>query len=195
MPTTSKPKKSKTVVPRACQVQFARLFGSVSAEAKAQERSLSDWRRSLRHTLVELERYLEENVTTDQVHRIMLQSGIEAARHSLDTEDFPFGYIEGITRVALLLIGDYPDHRKRKPGRKRTAHYDLTRFRSLSYTQTPNQRLQTLIAAFRVPVPMVSKNPLEALREFRAQSEYDGSYRDFLRWYAHAYPKDYAAVF
>jgi hypothetical protein len=99
------------------EVQLARLFGAASAEAKMKSRSPAQWKRTLRGVLLELFRYLEANVETDDVHWPMLHSGLAAAYESLKGSDFWPGYVEGITRLALILMGDYPDHRKRKEGR------------------------------------------------------------------------------
>ena len=113
------------------KVQLARLFGSSSSEATLDKRSVAKWRHTLLNVLSELERYLAENIATDDVHLLMLHSGIDAARASLQTEEFWPGYAEGITRLALLLMGDYPDHRRRKRGRKQEGHYLLSRLRSV----------------------------------------------------------------
>lgn len=77
-------------------------------------RSAEQWKRTLLAVLAELDRYLAANVETDDVHLLMLHSGLYAAHESLRHEDFWPGYVEGITRFAVLLMGDYPDHRRRK---------------------------------------------------------------------------------
>jgi hypothetical protein len=53
------------------KVQLARLFGSSSSEAMPDKRSDTQWRRTLRNVLGELERYLVENVAT-LILKIML---------------------------------------------------------------------------------------------------------------------------
>src|ERR1700674_4424299 len=124
--TDSKRKRSSaTQVPRGMEVQLARLFGAASSEAKMKSRSPAQWKRTLRGVLQELFHYLEANVETDDVHWPMLHSGLAAAYESLKSNDFWPGYVEGITRLALILMGDYPDHRKRKRGRKPEDHYRL----------------------------------------------------------------------
>src|ERR1700735_1686761 len=119
-----------SAVPQGMRVQLARLFGADSACARAGRQSNAQWRRTLLNVLHELDRYLAANVVTDEVHMLMLHSGLYAAHESLKQEAFWPGYTEGIIRVALVLMGDYPDHRRRMKGRKQKTHYSLSRPRS-----------------------------------------------------------------
>jgi len=157
-------------------------------------RSPAQWKKTLRGILHELFCYLEANVETDDVHWPMLHSGLGAAYESLKGEDFWPGYVEGITRLALILMGDYPDHRKRKRGRKPEDHYRLSQRRSVQYVQTSNQKLRTLVAAPMLGIEL-SKDAHAALREFRDVAGYKVGYKEFFRWYRKKYPQDYAAVF
>ncbi len=184
-----------TSVPPAMKIQLARLFGSKSSVAKVNERTPRDWKLTLNQVLDELEHYLEKNVHTDTIHYLMLRSGLHSARESLKEEDFLLGYIEGITRLALLLIGDYPDHRKRKLGRKQANYYELSHFRSQIWLQNSNQRLNTLIAAWNLGILKLTKNPMDALGEFRDQYGFKPDYEAFFEWYKQIYPQDYASVF
>jgi hypothetical protein len=195
-----RPKKTRSddrevPVPKAMSVQLARLFGSESPEARGQAKSRAQWRHLLKRLLAELDAYLEENVDTDDLHRLMLSSGLFAAHEALSDEEFWPGYIEGLVRFALLLMGDYPDHRRRRGGRKKEEHYRLRRFRSVQYSQTPGQRLYTLFAAGNVEFPGLSKNPRDAMAEFRDMFGYSKTYREFLRWYRRQYPQDYTLLF
>ena len=185
----------KSKVPKSFQVQFARLFGSESKLARADELTDKQWQAALRQVLHELDRYVRENVETDAVHLLMLYTGLYAADESLNDDDFWPGYAEGITRALLVLLGDYPDHRRRKGGRKKAEHYSLDLFRDLRYLQNSDQKFRTLVAAFRFGVPQLSKSPLDALSEFRQEFGYTKSYREFFEWYRKRYPGDYAIVF
>jgi hypothetical protein len=180
------------------EVQLARLFGAASSEAKMKSRSPTQWKKTLRGVLHELFLYLEANVETDDVHWPMLYYGLAAAYESLKGKDFWPEYVEGITRLALILMGDYPDHRKRKRGRKQEGHYQLSRCRSIHYVQTSKQKLNTLAAATAAG-PMLginlSRGAFDALREFRQHAGYKVGYKEFFRWYREKYPQDYAAVF
>jgi hypothetical protein len=187
-------RKSAKQVPAGMKIQLARLFGSESTEARMENRSAAQWRRTLVAVLRELDRYLTLNVATDEVHLLKLYSGLYAAHESLKQEDFWPGYAEGITRFALLLMGDYPDHRKRKAGRKEDGHYLLSRERSVRYIQTWPQKLNTLLAAPLLGISL-GMSPRDALDEFRRRFGYKPSYDKFFKWYRQNYPQDYATIF
>lgn len=182
-------------VPEASRVQAARLFGLASRAAHATDRTPSEWKRFLDNNLNELFKYIEANVRTDELHRIMIYSGLAAAHEALKQRDFWPGYSEGITRVAFLLIGDYPDHRRRRPGRKTDSHYDLRQLRSVHYIQDSNQRMRTLFAAKRVGLPRLDADPRRVLSEFRKQAGPNAPYSAFFDWYRQRYPEDYSKLF
>lgn len=182
-------------VPPAMLVQLAKLFGTDSKAAQQRHRSSAQWKTILRQVLREIGRYLDENVTSDEMHMMMLYSGLAAAEESLKTEDFWPGYTEGITRLALLLMGDYPDHRRRKPGRKIDQHYKLTQHRTLKYIQDDAQRVHTLLSAFACGHPRLTRDPRDVLGEFRDAFGSRATYKEFIRWFKEKYPGDYAALF
>ena len=186
---------TKTEVPTAMLVQLAKLFGTESRAARETSRSSSEWKKILKKSLRELGRYLDENVDSDELHMMMLYSGLASAEESLKEDDFWPGYVEGITRFALLLMGDYPDHRKRKPGRKKKNHYVLRQCRTLKYIQDETQRLRTLFAVSACGVPNLSRDPRDVLSDFRQAYGTQATYKQFFRWYRENYPEDYALVF
>jgi hypothetical protein len=188
-------RKQPINIPRAMQVQLSRLFGASSKDAAKDQLSQSECKNVLKKIVNEISNYLEENVDTDELHLLMLYSGLWAASESLNEEEYLLGYIEGIVRFSLLLMGDYPDHRKRKGGKKSDSHYDLKRMRSIIYAQDSKQRLQTMIAASMIELPDFKKNTYAALREFRKEKGYKASYKEFLRWFRKKYPEDYASLF
>ncbi|MBW2149538.1 MAG: hypothetical protein JRI22_21290 [Deltaproteobacteria bacterium] len=181
-------------IPQGMRVQLACLFGDVSKEASSPERTEAGLQKTLRKILVELERYLDHNVQTDEVHRIMLQTGLWAARESLkqNGHECLLGYIEGIVRFALLLLGDYPNHRNRRPGARRSDHYRLNTCRSIVYSQSHSQKAKTLFAAKKFGLPELTRDPFELWLKFRAECKVE--YRDFIRWYRKEFPEDYSAV-
>lgn len=180
---------------KAMQIQLTRLFGSRSKHASSRTRTASQWRRTLKAVLRELDRYVSTNADTDKLHQSILLSGLAAAEESLKQEDFWPGYVEGITRVALSLLGDYPDHRRKRPGRKKESHYRLDLNRTVQWVQTPEQRFRTLIDAGSMGYPALSARPLDVLREFRRHFGPKPSHADFLEWYQANYPQDYVAIF
>lgn len=188
-------KSTKTAVPKSMQVQLARLFGAESAEARRPQRSAKEWKASLRKVLHELDRHIQANVDTDELHATMIASGLFAADESLKEEDFWPGYAEGLTRVVLTLLGDYPDHRRRKGGAKSADHYSFGLHRALHYNQNTAQRFRTLLAAGVFGLPGLQTPPREVLMEFRRHFGSKPTHAQFVRWYKKQFPDQYTAVF
>jgi hypothetical protein len=182
-------------VPRAVQVQLARLFGEASAEASAQTRTPAQWRRTLKRTLDELYQYSQANVTTDEMHWFMICTAFAAAAESLKEEDFWPGYVEGLVRLNLLLLGDYPDHRSRKGGKKREDHYRLNQFRNVIFAQDNDQRRRVIHAAPRFGFPTLSVSPRDLMTEYVSQFGHDAARKGFMRWFKAVHPQDYAKLF
>jgi hypothetical protein len=177
------------------QVQLSRLFGAQSKHARDETKTDVQWRSTLKTVLSELQAYLDANVDTDEFHLMQIYSGLLAASEALKHDDFWPGYTEGITQIALTLLGEYPDHRKRSSGRKDADFYKLTRERTVQWTQTPEQRFRTLFHIGLTGFPQLSESPVEVLRKFRDQYGFHIDHATFLEWYRKNFSKDYAAVF
>jgi predicted house-cleaning noncanonical NTP pyrophosphatase (MazG superfamily) len=183
-------------VPKAFQVQFSRLFGESSKIARTQKLTDRQWRKALKRLLDEIYHYIEENVNTDELHYIMLCSGLASASNSLENDNFFWpGYIEGITRLCLLLLGDYPDYHRRKAGKKTKEHYKLNNHRILCYTQDADQKVRVLRAATRMGLLDKAHEFSYIMGEFRNEKGFNASYKDFLRWYRERYPGEYSKLF
>lgn len=188
--------KTKSVdIPTAMQVLLSKLFGEGSVKANFNQLSEDKYRDYLSKIVDELAMYLVDNVQTDELHRLMLLSGLVAAKESLKYENYQAGFIEGITRFSLLLMGDYPDHRRRKGGRKNSEHYKLNLHRSLNFTQDYEQKFRTILACANTGFPELSINPQIALDKFRDIYGSRATHREFVEWYRKYYPTDYAILF
>jgi hypothetical protein len=194
-PKKTKPTTEEYDPHEAMRVQLSRLFGSSSQLATSQRRTPAQWKKVLKAVLREVRQYVSANVDTDELHRFMLFTSIYAAEEALKQDDFWPGYVEGVTRLTLLLLGDYPDHRKRKKGRKEDDHYKLNLLRSAQWAQTPDQRFRTFFGVGNVGFPELSARPLDVLHEFRDRYGYRPSQADFMEWYRQNYPGDYAKIF
>lgn len=184
------------MIPKSFKVQLARLFGSTSAEARVESRTPAQWKKTLKKLLDELYQYTRANIETDDLHWIMLCTAFASADEALKNEDdFWPGFVEGLIRLNLLILGDYPDHRKRKAGKKKTGHYRLNGLRQLHYLQNQDRKLNVLFAAHAAGFPKLSVAPRDALSKFRSEYGHEPNYRDFMYWYKNNYPKDYAALF
>lgn len=160
-------KQTSTAVPKAMRVQLGRLFGNQSRDALFEARTPAQWKATLRRVLREIDRYVQANVDTDELHEFIIASGLLAADEALKQDDYWPGYTEGLTRVLFTLMGDYPDHRRRKGGARSADHYSLGALRQVQYAQGVGQRLTTLLAAGTIGFPPLSAPPRAALNEFR----------------------------
>ncbi len=188
-------KQNTFAKPRAMQNQLVGLFGSQSKLVSGKELTAAELKKTLKAVVGELKEYVFTNVDSDESHMMQIASALKSAEEVLKEDDFVVGYIEVITRLALLLLGDYPNHHKRKSGRKTEDFYKLDKLRTLNWVQTPDQRLRTLLKVGDEGVPILSANPRGVLRSFRDQYGYKPTYADFLGWYRRKFPVDYAAVF
>jgi len=176
-------------------VLLSKLFGKVSQKTLPNSLNSKQCKDILDQLVNELYFHLNENVRTDGLHREMLLSGLYAAKESLKESDFYLGYIEGILRFSFLLMGDYPDHRKRKSGRKKSDHYKLNMLRTVNFLQDDEQIFRTILAAGTTGFPHLSINPFQALDKFRDEYGTKASHRDFIEWYKEHYANDYAKLF
>ena len=182
-------------IPEAMRVHIGRLFGPQSRYARKTHLSDAEWRSLLKALLIELDRYRRVNVNTDGLHSLFLDTGLASADHSLNADVFWPGYIEGILRFALLLMGDYPDHRGRKRGRKSLEHYELTLLRSPAFTQTSSQRFRTLYMAVDLGICGTKKKMWQLLSPFYDEFGYRRTNRETLEWFRRTYPDIYSRVF
>ena len=182
-------------VPEAFKVMLSRLFGSQSVDARKQTLTDAEWKRILHRIVNELEKYIFQNIDTDELHMYMIWSTLLAAHEALRLSDFWPAYTEATLRMIFLLIGDSPNHKRRKGGRRSDHHYDLKLCRTVRYTQDQDQKLRTLLATGRLGLPKLENDPEVALREFREEFGSRASYKQFFKWYRQKYGKDYALVF
>ncbi len=177
------------------QVQLLRVFGGCSVELKSKERTNAELKITLRKMLDELFKYAEENIQTDQLHWFMICSGFAAANEALYDEEFWSGFTEGIMRVCYLLMGDYPDHKNYKGGKKKNNHYSLNALRTSVYLQSPEQKKKTIYIASAIGYPELNINPRDAMSEYREEKGSNGGAADFLKWFKSRYPSSYSALF
>jgi len=184
-----------TKVPVAMNGLLQGLFGIRSRHAGLSHRSNAQWRRVLRAVLRELDGYWRENVTTDQLHASRLARSLVSAEHALAGDEFWPGFAEGILRFSLELLGDYPDHRQRKRGRRENGHYRLDRLRSIHYTQHVHQKYLTLHAAADAQLPNVPRPLWRTWKVFHDEHGFHQPERTRMDWFRQKHPNAYASVF
>ena len=181
------------------QEQISSLFGYHSKDAQRYDFSQAELVKLLNKILNELKYYLDKNIDTDSLHYNQLTDSLSLLSNSSykdkRMEEIYFDYIEKFIRFSLLLMGDNPDHRKRKGGRKSKEHYDLSRHRSIIYLQDTDQQFFTMLNAsiyFREKFKIDTK---KVLRDFRHEKGYKATRKDFINWFKEKYPKEYLVLF
>lgn len=188
--------KSKTTpVPNSVKVQLSRILGENSKEAMNMTKSDKEWRKTLRTLLDELYCYVNENVDSDSLHMFMIDSCFAACDKALEEKDFWPAYTEGIIRLVFLLLGDYPDHKKRRGGRKSKEHYKLNLHRFSKYSQNHDQKVRTLFAAWNSGLINISENPRRIMSKFRDEKGFSVDNKSFIIWFKEKYPEDYSKLF
>lgn len=69
-------KSIKTAVPQSMRVQLGRLFGADSRDSVQKHRTDREWKTTLRKVLHEVDRYIQANVDTDELHAMMIATGL-----------------------------------------------------------------------------------------------------------------------
>ncbi|MEW5915526.1 MAG: hypothetical protein AB1762_03940 [Gemmatimonadota bacterium] len=175
---------------------MGRLFGENSSEAAELSRTDAQWRKTILKLLRELDRYQRANIRTDGFHELLLAASLTAA-HKAATEDDDIwpGVVEGLVRYALTLMGDWPDHHRRKKGRKAENHYDLGLRRSITYRQDTHQQFLTLYQAVESKSFGVSTPMWQLLSSYYEEFGYTKGERSRIDWFRKKYPEVYARIF
>lgn len=189
-------KKSEELkAPESMKVLLSRLFGIDSSIVKNDYKTKNEWKTVLKKIIKELENYIEDNIESDELHKLMFYFTLSSMEESLKEDNFWIGFIEGLTRLTLLLIGDSPNHKRRNSGRKKRDHYKLNLFRSIQYHQNYDQKFRTMFAVSNLRILEIKKDPQEALMEFRLKYGSKADYKSFVKWYKLQYPDDYSKIF
>ena len=177
------------------QVLLARLFGAQTKAASKTLLSDAAWRAQLKNLLGELHKYQLANVRTDEFHELVLASGLASADAALTQDIFWPGYIEGVVRFALTLMGDYPDHRRRKRGRKKAGHYDLNLHRSIAFHASSEQRYRSLYQSVDLCWMGNKSKMWELMGPFYKAYGTNRTAREKLDWFRKTYPQMYSRAF
>lgn len=170
------------------------LFGPTSGIAWREYRTTREWKHLFRKINDELFNYLEMNINSDFLHMRDIEGALLKADKSLEDDFFWLGYIEGLIRLILLLMGDIPLHLK-STGRKCKDHYLLNQKRTIFYNQNTDQKIHIIYHASRNEKPRLSKKYHSVIMEYRKIYGFKKSNKDFLCWYKKKYLEDYLKLF
>ena len=196
MPRKVRSSKPESSVPKAMSFLLGRLFGASSSEARQSTRNDKEWRKTILQLLAELDRYQRANIQTDGLHELQLAAALAAAHEAVtnDKEFWP-GVVEGLARYALGLMGDWPDHHKRKGGRRTAEHYELGRHRSITYRQSTHQRFLTLYRAVDTKAFGTATPMWQLMSSYYSRFGYGKDDLRRLEWFRQAYPEVYSRIF
>jgi hypothetical protein len=185
-------------VPISVEYLLSALFGKLNYHGYVGAVSKSKWQKDLTKVATYLKKSIEFNVHTDTIHRARLLRScddlVEKLKKTKTINDINAVTIECLTRLAFLLLGNMPDHwRRRAPYQDR--FWRLDGHRSIQYHQTTEQKAYLLIHLVDI-----KKEFDISIKDYR--DLHDAFYRGFkskahpfLLWFKHEYPKIYCEVF
>ena len=170
------------------------LFGCQSKDCRKYERTEKEWKELLRKYVVEIQKYLNENIETDSIHMKRLSDAASSSETSLKEENYLPLYIEGLIRLIFTLIGQSPEHDRRKGGRKTKDHYKLDKYRNICYIQDSQQKYHLLHYASHNHFISVQNMRL-VYYDFCKEFSYYEKKKKFINWFKKKYPDDYLRIF
>ncbi len=176
-------------LPPSFECLLQSMFGWGTKIGSSTYLSDSEYKKVIGSILNELEKYLSDNVHTDPNHQEELQKAIKSAQLYFNEEYWWPGVFEGVVRLTLLLMGDFPRHEKYSRGKKDEDFYKLNLHRSVCWIQNSSQRMSMLYDAERLG--KLDKKLWQLRKEFHENSKY----KDFISWFREKYPTEYAKVF
>jgi hypothetical protein len=152
-----------------------------------------EWRRYCKRLTCELEKYIATNVVTDRDHDGQIRTAISklkrATRPGLDPRLRERILVVALLELSLLLLGDLPNHRKRKKI-NRPEHYLLNKYRSLHYSQMADQKAK-LLGKFYEPFAVESPVKTRIWNEYDLSRRQIGGSARFVEWFHKNYPAEY----
>jgi hypothetical protein len=185
-------------VPISVEYLFSALFGKLNYHGYVGSVSVSTWRKDLLKTANYVRKSVEINVQTDVFHRNQLLKTCDdlanRLREARTLSAINAAAIECQTRLIFLLLGNMPDHwRRRAPYAPK--FWELDGHRSLQYHQTAKQKAYLLInlVDIRQLVSIELKDYADLHEAFYRGFKSDAD--AFLDWFKKEHPSAYCSVF
>jgi hypothetical protein len=192
LPDTIRRDMNHVEISIADEVFLMRLFGhpmlylhGLNSERK--------WKKIQARISSVIKKAVENNLQSDGFHTARIGSFVEkmdTACNSKDNADVQV--ILSLVGIVLELLGRVPNYSDRR-ALNRKDDYFLSGLRSLRYTQTPYQKIRTIIEAARYK-PYCDYHKSDDLHEVLV-SQYNTDVDGFLEWYKKEYPKVYCELF
>jgi hypothetical protein len=134
-------------IPLSVEHFLSYMFGKNSTHGLAGSSSKSDWTKLCKKLILHLEKYVEQNIYTDRIHLQRIKLQIDALRASLSVKVGPARdplLFAAFCKLCLLLMGDLPDHWRKKVV-NRPEYFRLNPRRSLLYVQSRQQKVNLIL--------------------------------------------------
>jgi len=103
-----------------------------------------EWRGYCTRLFDHLQRYVDTNLVTDATHRDHVQHTLRSLKDAVRKQQAREALlVTGLVRLCLLLLGDFPNHWQKKVV-NRPEYFALDRFRTVHYSQSPEQRAKLI---------------------------------------------------
>lgn len=157
------------------------------------KKDIKTWKKILNKLAKSIDKAIKINIESDGLHLLRLEKyskQLEKATKNINCSQPEI--ILPLVGIIFELLGRTPNYRER-PRINRNTDYSLSDLRSLHYTQTNFQKLQTILEASRQK-PFYDYHHFDDLFEAYV-SNFNGNPDEFIHWYKSEYPEVYLQLF
>lgn len=180
------------VISVAFEYLLCRLFGQGMLYAHDVKQEIF-WKRVIRRITTAIEKSIEKNVQTDGFHKSLLSIYVDCLKRASKSKGIAdMDVIHALTGIIFELLGGVPDYSRRKVI-NRSNDYMLNEMRTLQYSQSPFQRMRTILKASQFQ-PFCNHHKHDYLFNIYV-AKYNGNPEGFIDWYKDKYPEVYLKLF
>ena len=191
-------KKEFIYVPISVEYLMSALFGKLNYHAYVGGVGRATWKKDLRKVAKYIKKSIELNPNTDAHHKSELLQTCDRlekkVKEASTIDQINVATIEKLIRVVFLLLGNMPDHwRRRSPYADR--FWELDGHRTLGYTQTDEQKAYLIINLVDIGKRYdIRVKGYEDLHDVFYR-RFKGKASEFLGWFKKSYPETYCQIF
>ena len=171
-------------IPMDVETFLSFVFGNQSIHGLTGHHPRSVWKKYLKKLIIHLEKCIQTNVVTDNIHHEQILYAIDNFKKALASPVGETQIVANLFKLCFLLMGDTPDNYRKKVV-NRPENYMLNKFRSACYTQSPKQKADLIIKKYFGQKPNNEDNKeaekvwLNYLRVYDKQRRHS----DFIKWF------------
>lgn len=157
------------------------------------KKSQKTWKKLIKRIVKTIRKVIELNVNSDNFHKLRLEYHLESVEEACRSKfNVDPQIILSLTEIIFELLGNEPDY-SRRSRLTRKSDFLLNKLRTLHYTQTPNQKVDTIIEASRYEPFCKDHKSDELFQEYvtNFKCNPDG----FIEWYKSEFPNNYIKLF